>query len=116
MHALPECGQAVGHNGLACALRMSLRLRGTVSGWVTMKKASGGGWKQVYMNLEGAKVVYYRNNSMSDKTKLGEISLSQARVLPCRFAGAAPTPAGMAVATGSQPTINTSSSSCAAAG
>lgn len=79
---------------------MSLKLRGDVSGWVTMKKASGGGWKQRYMNLEGAKLVYYENNMMSDKTKIGEISLSQSRVMPCRFAGAAPTPAGMAVATG----------------
>jgi hypothetical protein len=65
-----------------------------------MKKAGSGGWKQRYANLEGASLVYYENNFMSAKTQAGEISLSQARVMPCRFAGAAPTPAGMAVATG----------------
>ena len=65
-----------------------------------MKKASGGGWKERYMNLEGGKICYYENNMMSEKTKVGDITLSQSRVMPCRFAGAAPTPAGMAVATG----------------
>lgn len=82
---------------------MSLKLRGEVSGWAMMKKKSSGGWKTRYLNLEGTKVVYYENNHMSDKNKVGEISLAPARVMPCRFAGAAASPAGMAVATGNPP-------------
>ena len=79
---------------------MALVLRGELSGWATMKKASGGGWKQRYLNLEGAELAVYSNNFMTSKTRVGEVPLEGALVLPCRFAGAAPTPAGAAVASG----------------
>ena len=77
-----------------------LTLRSECAGWITKKKSTTGGWKQRYMNLRGETLSYYESNLMKESTKLGEISMSGCRVLPCTFSGEKPTFAGMSLATG----------------